>query len=89
MNPDYEKAKELGLTNPGKRWEDGISHHPMSERLMEFLCEHDFNDSSDYFCWKKGGDGDNGEILMYEMDAFFEMLDKKKEISHEASCNKQ
>jgi predicted GIY-YIG superfamily endonuclease len=70
---DYEKATELGLTNL-KRWEEGIDHHPMSERLMRFLEKHDFNDYGDHFCWKVGGDGDNGETLMYEMDAFFEMM---------------
>ena len=81
---DYEKAKELGLTqDPIKRWEDGIEHHTMSERLVRFLAEHDFNDYDDYFCWKVGGDGDNGENLMYEMDAFFEMLDKDKENENE------
>ena len=72
---DYEKAKKLGLTDKN-RWEEGIGHHWMSERLMEFLSEHDFNDYGDHFCWKIGGDGDNGENLMYEMDAFFEMLEK-------------
>lgn len=72
---DYEKAKELGLTQKN-RWEEGIDHHPMSRRLMDFLSEHDFADYADYFFWKLGGDGDNGETLMYEMDAFFELLDK-------------
>jgi len=74
---DYQKAKQLGLTNLD-RWEKGIEHHPMSVRLMEFMAEHDFNDYGDYFCWKTGGDGDNGESLMFEMDAFFETLDKEK-----------
>jgi len=59
MNADYEKAKELGTTKTD-RWEKGINHHPMSLRLMEILEEHDFNDYKDYFCWKSGGDGDNG-----------------------------
>lgn len=72
---DYEKARELGLTNIN-RWEEGVEHHPMSERIIEFLEEHDLNDYGDYFCWKSGGDGDNGEALMYQLDAFFEMLDK-------------
>lgn len=71
---DYNKAEELGLTNL-KRWEDGIDHHPMSERIVRFLVEHDFNDYDDHFCWKFGGDGDNGEVLAYQLDAFFEMLD--------------
>ena len=76
-NKDYDRAQVLGLTNIS-RWERGINHHPMSERLGRFLAEHDFHDYDDYFCWKVGGDGDNGETLMYEMDAFFEMLDKEK-----------
>jgi hypothetical protein len=56
---------------------EGLDHHPMSERLMAFLAEHDLRDFGDYFCWKTGGDGDNGEELMYQMDAFFEMMDKE------------
>lgn len=71
---DYEKAKQLGITNLN-RWEDGINHHPMSIRIMLFLSEHDFNDYDDFFCWKYGGDGDNGETLMYQLDAFFEFSD--------------
>lgn len=50
----------------------------MSERLMTFIQEHDYKDYGDYFGWKKGGDGDNGESLMYQMDAFFETLEKEK-----------
>lgn len=73
---DYSKAKELGLTSKN-RWEDGINHHLMSKRLVRFLADHDFYDYGDRFCWKVGGDGDNGETLMFQMDAFFEMLDKE------------
>ena len=54
-----------------------MDHHPESIRLMKFLADHDFNDYNDYFCWKYGGDGDNGEALMYQMDAFFEARDKQ------------
>jgi len=72
---DYEKACELNLTNIDRRGE-GIEHHPMSERIVRFIVEHDFNDYEDHFCWKVGGDGDNGEALMYQLDAFFEMIDK-------------
>lgn len=74
---DYEKAKKLGTTRTD-RWAKGINHHPMSLRLMAFLEDHDFHDYKDFFCWKSGGDGDNGEQLMFEMDAFFEMLDLDK-----------
>ena len=71
---DYETAKELNLTSKN-RWEERINHHPKSERILEFLKEHDFYDYNDHFCWKTGGDGDNGESLMYQLDALFEMLD--------------
>jgi len=71
---DYNLAKITKLTDK-KRWEEGIDHHPMSERLCRFLTMHDFNDYDDHFSWKIGGDGDNGETLMYQMDAFFEMMD--------------
>lgn len=74
---DYQRAKLLDLTNK-KRWEEGIEHHPKSIRLMRFIAEHDFEDYGDYFQWNIGGDGDNGESLMYEMDAFFELLDLQK-----------
>lgn len=77
MSKDYNKAKELGLTGKD-RWGDGLKHHPKSLRLMEFLKDHDREDYGSVFDWNTGGDGDNGETLMYQMDAFFEMLDKKE-----------
>lgn len=64
------------LTND--RWSEGIDHHPMSKALVCFLAEHDFKNYNDYFQWKTGGDGDNGETLMYQMDPFFEWLDSQK-----------
>jgi hypothetical protein len=82
FHPDYEEARHRGV-NLGEidRWENGLPHHPMSERLMDFIADHDFADYDDYFCWKQGGDGDNGETLMYEMDAFFEFLDLQRQDS--------
>jgi len=76
LKTDYEIAKEKGLTKID-RYSECVEHHPMSKRLMEFLAEHDLKDYDDYFDWSVGGDGDNGETLMYQMDAFFESLDKK------------
>ena len=71
-----QKAKELGVeTDIEKRWENGIEHHPKSIELMEAVAEIDFQVCDDYFCWKLGGDGDNGETLMYEMDIYFEVLE--------------
>jgi hypothetical protein len=80
MNKDYEKAKKLRIIlEVESRWGNGIDHHKMSIRLMKFLQEIDYNDNNDLFCWKSGGDGDNGEDLMFEMDAFFEYLDMEKQ----------
>jgi hypothetical protein len=74
---DYEKAKKARLTS-FDRWGECMNHHPMSKRLMTFLSEHDSKDYGDVFQWETGGDGDNGETLMFQMDAFFEMLDQDK-----------
>lgn len=71
---DYARANAAGLTSK-QRWDEGIDHHPNSIRLMKFLEAHDFEDYGDAFCWKTGGDGDNGETLMYQMDAYFELMD--------------
>lgn len=60
------------------RWENGIEHHPKSEELMDHLMALDFEVHSDFFCFKRGGDGDNGEELMYLLDMFFELKDKEK-----------
>lgn len=67
MNMDYEYE--------ANRWEDDIPHHPMSERLMEWMMDVDYHAYGDSLCLKTGGDSDNGEHLMYLMDGFFEMLD--------------
>lgn len=75
-NQDYNDAKELGLIQKN-RWGEGTPHHPNSLKLMRFVAEHDFHDYEDFFGWKLGGDGDNGETLMYQMDAFFELQDKQ------------
>lgn len=55
-----------------KRWRDGMPHHPKSVEIMSRLMEIDFELCDDHFCWKVGGDGDNGETLMYQLDIIFE-----------------
>lgn len=62
-------------TDIDKRWEQGTPHHPKSEELFKAISEIDFKFCNDYFCWKSGGDGDNGEMLMYALDIHFETLD--------------
>ena len=44
---------------------------------MNRLMEIDYKYNDDFFCWKIGGDGDNGELLMYELDIYFEELNEK------------
>jgi hypothetical protein len=60
-----------------ERWGKGIPHDPRSEQIVRALVDIDFNAFGDYFCWKVGGDGDNGESLMYELEVYFELLDKR------------
>jgi len=59
-----------------KRWENGTPHHPKSEELFKALARIDFELGGDFFGWKSGGDGDNGEHFMYELDIYFEQLDE-------------
>ncbi len=62
-------------TDVGKRWEQGIPHHPRSVELFKTLCEIDELYGNNYFQWRKGGDGDNGEHLMYCLDVHNEIED--------------
>lgn len=73
-NADYNKAKELGLTQ-ADRWGANKEHHPMSLRAVEFMSYHDWKDYGLAIDIKTGGDGDNGEAFMFLLDPFFEMLD--------------
>lgn len=54
------------------RWLDGDPHDHRSEQIYKFLREVD----NGYFDWREGGDGDNGEELMYQLDMYFEAVDK-------------
>jgi hypothetical protein len=63
--------------NINTRWEQDVPHHPKSLALFKRLAEIDFKFCNDCFCWKSGGDGDNGETLMYELDILFEEDDER------------
>ena len=70
-------------TNITTRWEKGTPHHPCSIALFEKLAKVDIQYGNDFFCWKSGGDGDNGEHLMYELDIIFETEDQlRKDKNH-------
>jgi len=58
--------------DPGKRWEQGVPHHPESVRLIKEIDELDWKYLKGYFDFKIGGDGDNGETLMFLLDMIFE-----------------
>lgn len=68
------------ITNITKRWEEGIPHHPKSIEIFKIIKDNDWKYGGDYFCWKSGGDGDNGEHLMYLLDIHFEIEDQKMTI---------
>lgn len=64
-------------TDINKRWENGVEHHPKSVEMANVIFDMDWKYGDDYFCWKKGGDGDNGEHLMYLLDIYFEQQDEQ------------
>lgn len=67
--------KELTIT---ERWEQGIPHHPESIKIAYTIGDIDLQEGGDFFCFKFGGDGDNGEHLMYLLDIYFEREEKDK-----------
>ena len=62
--------------NITKRWENGTDHHPKSVELMTRVKDLDWELLDGHFDFKTGGDGDNGEHLMYLLDIYFEEKDK-------------
>jgi hypothetical protein len=67
-------ARKLTIT---QRWEQGIEHDPRSVELYKAIAKIDYEECSDSFCFKSGGDGDNGETLMYLLDLYFEDKDSQ------------
>ena len=67
------KGKELTVD---QRWERGIPHDPRSVALYESIEDIDYKLCGDSFGFKSGGDGDNGETLMYLLDIHFARLDR-------------
>lgn len=76
--------KKLGMsfegieTNIEKRWEKGIPHHPNSIKIVKAMSVLDYELGGDSLDIKIGGDGDNGEAMMFLLDLYFEAEDKKK-----------
>ena len=61
-----------------KRWEDGVPHDKRSIEIYNHIAKKDFDECRDFFGFKSGGDGDNGEHLMYLLDDYFAELDQHK-----------
>ena len=74
----YEKVEGVEY-DINKRWEEGWPHHPKSVALYKKIEDLDWEFQDDCFCWKSGGDGDNGENLMYLLDIIFDEEDKESE----------
>lgn len=59
------------MMTPEERWEQGIPHHSKSEEVEAVIKRLDT-----YGCYKFGGDGDNGEEILYMLDVYFEEQDE-------------
>ena len=75
----YGKLKNVNY-DINKRWEKGIPHHPRSEKLYIKIAEIDWLFNDDQFCWKSGGDGDNGESFMYLLDIINDEMDQREKV---------
>jgi len=72
------QTPEVKLTiSPDDRWEAGLDHDPRSEALYRFLADYDLEFGDDSMGFKAGGDGDNGEALMYLLDEYYAALDSE------------
>ena len=73
----WDKCEVLGIeANVTKRWEQGIEHHRRAEEIFDLIKQSDWAFGGDHFCWKEGGDGDNGEHLKYALSIYCELEDK-------------
>lgn len=73
-----ERLKIFGIeTNIAKRWEEGWEHREDAEILARELGDLDWLFADDSFCFKFGGDGDNGETLIYLLDILLELREKE------------
>jgi len=59
---------------------DGLAkkHLPQSVKLFNHIQKLDF-ELGDFFCFKSGGDGDNGELLMDYFDDYFASTKSSKD----------
>lgn len=53
-----------------------VEHNLKSKEIYDFISEVDFV-NGDAFCFKCGGDGDNGEMFMSLLDEYFKQKECK------------
>lgn len=51
-----------------------MPHHPLSVAVVNGMAQMDFDHAGDSFCIKTGGDGDNGETMMFLIDEYLSKL---------------
>jgi len=66
-----EDVKKLPI-DLGARWENGVDHHPLAQKLSLLIGQIDFHHCADSFYLKHGGDGDNGDNLCAILSEIFE-----------------
>lgn len=54
-----------------ERWQNGIEHDARSVAIFNTIRDIDVKYGGNSFDWQRGGDGDNGEQLMYILDIYF------------------
>ncbi|CAB4196765.1 hypothetical protein UFOVP1290_285 [uncultured Caudovirales phage] len=59
------------------RWRQGIPHDHRSVKIAKGIAKIDDNENGSSLDLRFGGDGDNGEELLYLLDLYFEDLDNE------------
>ena len=75
----FEKYRKAHALPEIKDFGMAKEHDPRSVELFGYISDVDYG-NGDYFCFKSGGDGDNGEILMDLLDCFFKEKDRSESI---------
>jgi len=65
-------------TDITKWWGKGIEHNPQSKELVRAVARLDITYGGNFFCFKIGGDGDNGEHLMYLLDIYYDQKEEEQ-----------
>ena len=87
--PRYDDVYAQGteLLNKNTVYGFAKGHDPRSKEIFDFIAKLDYETNNDYFGFKSGGDGDNGEFLMDYLDCFFEKNTIKCGGTDNSGCN--